>query len=603
MRAGRVGQEAFGDNICLSEESDFLQLPVELISLILSQLTIHDLGLLTQVNRCIHELVDGDLLWKWRCNEYHPSAIQQIRDHYSVDSWKETYHRLIEATSKAYDRLKKYYADMFYHEYHQYNSRTFVRDDIRDEAFDQFIIAVSASRGHDWLSRVDRQWNRESLNELMVDPDQLDLNDGQEDEKFSQALCKLSTHHCKLFAAAATGNTASMHHLLKMRKPNLNDIFNFNQFEQWYRYYFFHHDNDCHPLWIFPDKRQLMMGPLVPNEPSLVDFACFYKQQSLLDVYFQMALEKAPREEWLFWAIICQQSQATVRQMLDDGIDVNQKKSPSKILGIMFGVYPLHIAALWGDREVVRLLIQRGAKFNLSYWEKLSLMFFLLQNKQYDMAVELIDQGVDLYGMDKKSLFMLMEGDVENLLASVDLDEKCKAIAVKIFSFAFHIAFSNDDVASIELLEKFDPVNSHDYLKNQNCLYNAAFAQREEMLVFIMKYRLKTQHNDDSFLKELIEYAICFEDITILHKAFDLGLDVSSWSRSFLLATIQRIDFRMHSEVSHQVHDLLLDEFKRQRLSMSAWHQATSISFWGNNMKDQLNELGERMEYKGCVLF
>lgn len=588
-------------------QSDLEQLlPPELISLMLCFLNIRDLGLLTQVNRYIHQLVDEDLLWKWRCGEYHPSAVQQIKDHYKLEeSWKEIYHRLTEATEMARLRLEKYYLDL--NDYWGHCNRRYYTNmgipayDVQSQDVTQttgenlelarkMIIFSVAGMLHGWAEEETARVNALITN--TNDSRQLGI------EMIRQDNVNYADYHCQLFAAAATGNEVLVLELLQERTPYLDDIFNFAHFKVYYRNDFFHTDKQ-HPIWKFPQKMSLINFGV--GEPSLVYFARFYGQQLLLDAYYQIALSKGSEEDRLKWAIICHQPQKIVLDLLEAGLDINRKKRvdiPNDDGGVDSRFFlPLHFAAIWEDGEIIQLLIQRGANVaNLSEIQQDTLIYPLIVNNRSDIVVELIDRGMKIIGLNKNSFLALTKGDFEILSrVAPTLTPPVKKYMLR---HATAIAFYRNEPEMLQSMLAFCPNTIPSY---EEFLW-AACSGRDQIVELVIKERLKAKQ-ELYLLRLSIHHAIVFEDTDILRKVFDIGLDITFLSKSFILSEIKSLDFRAHSEVNHQVRDLLLDEFKRQRLSMSAWHQATSLSFWSNNVEDQLNELEEKIGRKGCVLF
>lgn len=563
------------------DENHFEQLPLEIVSMVINQLEIRDLALLTQVNKNLHMAVDNDLLWKGRCHEFSPLAIQEIKNYYRIESWKEIYHRLTEATDMANLRLQNYYLEL--ENLARYQTKTdlpgednasvkirfgnILQQHLNDkpEQNKKAQIFLVGSTLHGWGDRF-------TPLEQALEEERGDLSQWWDEEVAPSIVtalineyCEYADYLCKFFSAAATGNTALLHHLIQEREPVLEDLFNPDHWHPYFR-------NDPpptskqHPMWGFPIKFALVSRET--GEPCLVDFARFYRQQSILNCYYQVALKHAPKEDRLGWAIICHQSPTEIDELLRAGLDVNGSKKADLRTSFPRHYRPLDLAILWGDIETANLLIQQGAKVNnYSHSEIYLLMFPLLVRRQYDMVSKLVDKGASLYGMDKNLMFAVMDGNVHALLAHYGSDLAANDEALGVFGLAWDVALHQDWPSSIQLMIDAYP-RAKKQLITRGDFHMAVISGSTGIVDLMISSHVNTSDAKPLLLQLLIEHAIYFDNMDILLRALDFGIDMNKQSKQTILSWIEEADFDRNSANSQKVRDIVLCE-KEIQLALS----------------------------------
>lgn len=82
-----------------------------------------------------------------------------------------------------------------------------------------------------------------------------------------------------------------------------------------------------------------------------------------------------------------------------DGCSVNSVKSTS-----ICGDTPLHIAAIWGDSEMLKALIAAGAALNAKGEQDMTALHYAIEHKHAHCAQVLIDSGCSLTEIERLGL-------------------------------------------------------------------------------------------------------------------------------------------------------------------------------------------------------
>lgn len=112
-----------------------------------------------------------------------------------------------------------------------------------------------------------------------------------------------------------------------------------------------------------------------------------------------------------------------VQRLLDSGIDPNEAPVPAGIE--LEGAYPLHLAVVKGNKEIVQILLENGAKIDLKARNKdeappLSWAAFFGQK---DMVLLLIESGATMNVVDANRLTPLDAADFAWVLSRDDKEK------------------------------------------------------------------------------------------------------------------------------------------------------------------------------------
>jgi ankyrin repeat protein len=82
-----------------------------------------------------------------------------------------------------------------------------------------------------------------------------------------------------------------------------------------------------------------------------------------------------------------------VNLLLDNGADIDSKNKEYQRPSIFYAIWD-------GNKEMVRLLIARGANFNIKDKNNMTPLIRALNKDQQDIAVILIEKGADIEAVD-----------------------------------------------------------------------------------------------------------------------------------------------------------------------------------------------------------
>lgn len=142
-----------------------------------------------------------------------------------------------------------------------------------------------------------------------------------------------------------------------------------------------------------------------------------------VSMFLFLACGKDTQNLDLLTAIDREQSDV-VQRLLDSGTDPNEVPVPADIE--LEGAYPLHLAVVKGNKEIVQILLENGAKIDLKARNKdeappLSWAAFFGQK---DMVLLLIESGAAMNVVDANSATPL---DAARFASALSQDDKEKA--------------------------------------------------------------------------------------------------------------------------------------------------------------------------------
>lgn len=541
-------QESYETAEDIPINGNFQECSFEIIFLICAHLSLQDLNQWMLVNTSFHALIGSDYPWRSRCQEYATPAIELIRQFYQLTSWRETYLQLREATHNTEQSLKEYYIKVskinryqidvhalperyvpFFRElltnpeqrrksdlFHGVAGSYFWRDDF-------FIQGTITSKPLSALEDFPRTTIRDCLNEHY----------------------KLAVHHCRLFAAAATGNNALLYQLIQKREPHIDDIFNTDFFNMTIL-------TRKHPLLAFPLKYNL--AGLKWEEASLIDLARFYDQQDILDCYYRIALKFIPEQHRLCAAIACRQSLETISQLITPGQDFTETETWPRKAHHAGSITPLNVAVFFGDVEVVKLLIPHSNVKNMDNFERKNLLLMPLVKKQYLLVMELMNAGVNIDEVPDELICAVINEDFKEILAYPYYPSRQTALG-----YAFDIAWANNCPAIIKKLLE-ENLADRDVLDRSH-FHWAVLTQCDELIDFVIDYSLNILQKSEVLLPLLIEQALYFDNLTLLEKGLGAGINMTSIKFSQLndwlnqrpliysAATRQKVEAMLHCEL------------------------------------------------------
>lgn len=570
--------ECYADN---SEENLLERLPLELLLMIIQLLMINDLSLFRLVNRYYHAISET-IFWPRRCLEYSHSAIEFVKHHYQLVTWKAIYQRITASTQEACIRLENYYLDCAKQDEFitgKQGIERFCSDRVdpkflkifkqllekNEEQKKQVTLFFQAMILHDWIEPWLRNPTEKDIKQFMQDnPLQACLT--FLDEKYT-----IIRHHCQLFAAAATGNTALILSLLDKMEPSLNDLFyvNFGESQRI--------TSQQHPLSSFPIRYGLI--GLEIEEAKLVQFARFYQQQVVLDKYYQIAKRLAPENQWLIWAIICHQPLSTIETLITS----EQKLQEKLTCGLQFHrVYryftPLYLAVFFNDIEVLRLMIQKGANLKaLPYNSQKMLIHIPISNNDHAILSELMHYGVRYTGINNKLLYAIMDGDLSSLLEYHYTRPSYKTDAL---NAAWNIALRHNDIQKIyALLDAYPFLESN--LFHRDDFHEAALQQNTALVDLTVRLALAKPEQHPWLLDVLIQQALYFNNRSPLLAALDAGIRLTNLSEPTLRLWIKEATLVNNATARKEIQNILLCELKiQQALAKKPWVNALYSFFF-----------------------
>lgn len=193
-----------------------------------------------------------------------------------------------------------------------------------------------------------------------------------------------------------------------------------------------------------------------------------------------------------------------IQELIDNGIKVNRHFTTE-------GLFPIHVAALNGHKEICQILLNNGDEANkstLSYEEHETPLFFAVKGRQEEMVAFLLDKGanVDHENNDKETpLFGACSHGFKKIFdmlveAGADLNHKNAHGETPLFFAAYS---GSKEIVSF-LIEKGADVNQEDSIKHTpifKSFRNASICGFERMMQeepFLGEKKIKF----DEFLKE-----------------------------------------------------------------------------------------------------
>jgi hypothetical protein len=356
-------------------------LPDEIQLQIFGELDIASLLSVGLVDKYRHALAEDESIWKKKCYAHFSlRAINRMKSLHEASHWKEIFNFLARSTQEAYQYLLEYYigikdAEMTEQEISQHVQfiiAAMIATQLHPlkyaakEPSVEMILSVSAILSNsqqlkDTYSELKKYIhgfvNASKLHRWNMHKNHFGLSFNNNEWKAAvyTACATTQDYHCKLFAAAATGNTFLLGQLLQEGKLILEDIFNINVYER--------HIKDLAPFGAsYPDLRLVFSSPET-SFPSLVDFIDTYDQQDILDAFYEFVLKEIHIEERLHWAIICRQPEQTLRALIaaQENMNANlffvNRESISKV-----AYTPLYFAVIFNHTLAIKLLIECGAE-------------------------------------------------------------------------------------------------------------------------------------------------------------------------------------------------------------------------------------------------
>lgn len=481
-------------------ELDLLSLlPAEISLLIMESLTVRDLALLASVSQYGRLLAEQGIIWKKHCLDFSPIAVRYVRDLRPHETWKETYHRLIETNRQTITVLQDYYWQA-----HQRHHPSAEDVSIPDQGI-EWAILCEANLAHGWhLEKMP--------------------------EKITGYETDYANHHCQLFAAAACGHTALLHRLLDKKAPLIEDIFNFEH-------------TDRLLTVTFPAPIRLVRTSGFPvDEPCLIDFARFYDQQCLLDRYYQIALTLAPKDEWLYFAILCRQPQNIIVSLIKDNKDINIVKRLAMKTSFLNWHTPLHMAVCCGDLDIVTLLLQNGVDLKDDSYFDITTIAAL--HKQKDILSLLMEAGA-VTELSHEALIAGIDGTIPNDMTSIE-----QALVL-----AWQIALRHGHAELLKVISDYQLPLFDEWLTD-NDFFVAALRGHQAILDFMLTSS-RWHHHDSDKLSLLIRYAVYFHNTDRLAKALDGDLSVPTKHRQRLLNQLENYTNPNNPEIIEKIRLLL----------------------------------------------